>query len=528
MKTKHIFYSALIAVAAFSAVSCDKFLDVMPDNRAELDTEEKIVALLVSAYPDRAFATVAELMSDNTDDYGISYVGTDRFTDQAYRWEEITEDYDENPEGLWGSYYLAIAHANQALQAIEDLGEIETVGMAQAKAEALLCRAYGSFMLVNLFSQAYNKNTKDTDLGIPFLSEPETELNPKYERGTVAEVYDLIQADIEEALPLVGDSNYRVPKYHFNTRAAYAFAARFYAYTEQWQKAIAAADVCLGTSSNYVLRNWSELGSNMSSGDYDVMKYLYIDASANANFMMIAAWSQVAVFFGPYSSYSKYNHGSYIASREDFFGGMPWGSISTQNYYYAPKTYTGAMDRVTLWTLPYLFEYTDPVNGIGYPHTVYPAFFAEETLFNRIEAKIMLHDFDAAAEDMNLWASNMFKNYKAFTATDVINFMKGKDYYTWENPTIKKNIHPVFEYDGEGSDQENMLQFLLYMRRIETQGQGFRWFDIKRYGIEIERREMNADGKVHTVTDVLKVDDPRRAIQIPRKVSDAGLTANPR
>lgn len=527
MKTNLHIYAA-VALLAMTTVSCDKYLDVMPDRRAEVDSAEKVIALNTSAYPDRAFATFTELISDNADNFGIQFIGTDRFADQSWSWEEVTEDYDENPEGLWSAYYMAIANANQSIYSVKEEGIEQTESVKQALAEALLCRAYSHFMLANLFCMPYNEQTKNTDLGIPFLSEPETQLNPKYERGTVAEVYEKIQADIEEALPMIGDMNYTVPKYHFNTKAAYAFATRFYTYTGQWEKAIQAADVCLGTNPKSLLRNWKELGTNPSTGDYNVMKYLYIDANASANLLLCAAWSQVAVFNGPYGSYSKYSHGKHISSNEDFLAGMPWGSISTANYYYAPKVYQGSMDRVTMWTLPYLFEYTDPVNNIGYPHTVYPAFFTEETLLNRVEANIMLGNYTAAVEDLNMWAANTFKTAQTLTKENIVSFINGKDYYTWEKPTIKKHLNPMFAIDSEGSDQEAMIQFLLYCRRIETQGQGFRWFDVKRFGIEIERRIMNENGTVGSVSDVLTVNDPRRAIQIPRKVADAGLTPNPR
>jgi hypothetical protein len=73
-----------------------------------------------------------------------------------------------------------------------------------------------------------------------------------------------------------------------------------------------------------------------------------------------------------------------------------------------------------------------------------------------------------------------------------------------------------------------MLQAVLGFRRIETLQTGLRWFDIKRYGIEIVRRVIGADGKPAKLVDVLKVNDPRRAVQIPSKVVAAGLEANPR
>jgi hypothetical protein len=60
------------------------------------------------------------------------------------------------------------------------------------------------------------------------------------------------------------------------------------------------------------------------------------------------------------------------------------------------------------------------------------------------------------------------------------------------------------------------------LRRIETIHEGLRFQDIKRYGIEISH---NREGLEN---DVLTLDDPRRAIQLPQDVISAGLEANPR
>jgi hypothetical protein len=62
----------------------------------------------------------------------------------------------------------------------------------------------------------------------------------------------------------------------------------------------------------------------------------------------------------------------------------------------------------------------------------------------------------------------------------------------------------------------------LHLRRIETVHEGLRWQDIKRYGIEI------AHNRANTTADILRVDDPRRAFQLPQDVINAGLPANPR
>ena len=60
------------------------------------------------------------------------------------------------------------------------------------------------------------------------------------------------------------------------------------------------------------------------------------------------------------------------------------------------------------------------------------------------------------------------------------------------------------------------------MRRCQMIQEGGRWPDIKRWGIEIAH---NREGMP---ADLLLVDDPRRAFQLPADVIDAGLTPNPR
>ena len=63
---KHKYIIAAVAALA-SLVACDKFLDTMPDNRTEIDSPEKVKALLGAAYSDHIYSMVTELLSDNMD-----------------------------------------------------------------------------------------------------------------------------------------------------------------------------------------------------------------------------------------------------------------------------------------------------------------------------------------------------------------------------------------------------------------------------------------------------------------------------
>ena len=522
--------------------SCNDFLDTLPDNRTEASSEENIQKLLVSAYPTHDHMILTEYASDNVDDMGETNPNTDRFLDQCYGWIDITEGNNQDPEMYWMDLYQCIETANMALEGIEAAGGAITTTQKEMQAEALLCRAYAHFMLANIYAPHYDANDA-TALGISYNLETEKELNPQYQRETVHENYAHIEADLEAALPNVGDSYYDVPKYHFNKNAAYAFAARFYLYYEKYDKVIEYANKVLGTNPTTMLRDWKVLATMPYGSPQQEPTTLHvIDPTINANLLLLTSYSLQGVYCGGYSTGHRYSHSEYVGTNETInrLAGL-WGTASYTSYAFLVKRYSGTnMNAWSQWRLPYLFEYTDPVAGIGYSHTVYNAFTADEVLLNRAEAYIMLKDFDNACADMTTWIRNVASTaYRNFTlTTDRVNSVIGNMAYSYDDAsgtpkasltsTLKKHLNPKFAIDAEGSTQENMIHAVLAMRRYETLHEGKRWFDIKRWGIEIPRRVMDSGGNPLRIDDWLTVDDPRRAIQIPKKVIEAGYQPNPR
>ena len=73
-----------------SLTSCSDFLDTMPDNRAEIDTENKITSLLVSAYPGNTEVVMAEMASDNAMDNSARFTVESEEHEDAYLWNDIT------------------------------------------------------------------------------------------------------------------------------------------------------------------------------------------------------------------------------------------------------------------------------------------------------------------------------------------------------------------------------------------------------------------------------------------------------
>jgi len=521
---KYIAFS-LLAVLAMS--SCDDFLDKNPDDRAELttDPETKIPSLLVSAYPSATPILINEMLTDNVTDNGKQYSST-LTMEELYRFKDVTETGNDSPYQLWNKLYQSVAVANQALDAAEKAGN--PASLKASIAEAKLIRAYSMFTLANTFCMAYNPEKADEYLGLYYPTHVVTDITEAHERGTLRELYAQINKDIEEALPDVSD-NYSAPKYHFNVKAAYAFAARFNLFYMNYQKCVDYADKVLGEIPANVLRKYDAF--SLLAG-VDDMWNSYINSSQSTNLLILSAYSQASVYCGLFSTSNRFRHNQTICSYETIWAGAPWGQGSSNNTLYFAKICYGSNQGVYVPTLPYMFEYTDKVSGIGYSHTVDVVFTCEETLLCRAEAKTMLHDYDGALADMNDWVKSHCREEEGslarptLTAASLNSFYEALDYAPanpegWRDRSIRKEFHPQ-GFVVEAGTQENLLQMILHMRRIDGVSHGTRFMDIKRYGISFSHALSGEDAVVFLPGDL------RGAVQIPSDVMNAGVTPNPR
>ena len=338
-----------------------------------------------------------------------------------------------------------------------------------------------------------------------------------------------------EGLPLISDAEYAVPKYHFNRNAALAFAARFFLYKGEWEKVIKYADELFVGNPAPFLRDWMAIVNYTSAPNDRARKY--IGADENANFLIKTAYSNMGQYATGYTWSGRYRHGARLAEMETYYANAPWGYLSSTSQYKWPiATYNSANQVSRLVPrMPYIFEYTDPVAGTGFYRTVTVEFWAEETLLSRAEAYIMLGRYNEALADVNLWRQNVTVSSLEFTVESANLFFNGINYYDGEGykPTLKHKLNPASQLYDVSSDKtkENMIHLLLYCRRLETLSQGLRWFDVKRWGIDIFRYTLDANSTVSDFANsVVKLpyDDPRRALQIPDDVLVAGYEPNPR
>lgn len=504
---------------------CKKFLDKEPDNRAKLNSPEKVSQLLASAYPQNNYQLMAELSSDNVDDNitnGSDVPSWSTLVENIYRFQDNKGTDEDGPESYWFGCYKAIAAANLALETIAAAPDPENY-QAQ-KGEALVARAYSHFMLVNFFSKFYNATTAGTDKGIPYVTESETVSIKKYERKTVKYVYDMVRKDLLEGLPLIKDEIYSIPKYHFTKSAANAFASRYYLYKKNYDSVIIFAKAAL-PESNIVtyLRPWNTVYTDLPLNGNGSLSAVYSKATENANLLLAESnsWWGYIEFLGKYGLTEEL--GSY-------FTGTAAGNYAPWSFRLATAGGHSIISKTDV-----NFVETSIGSGTGDGWQMVPLFTAEEVLFNLAEAYTYKGQTGNAINLLNKYLSTRIDG---FLPTDNLDEAIVLDYYTsnYGLDELQAGILDIFygigspttiqEYYALTDAQKAVINIILDYRRTEYVHEGMRWFDILRYGFEIEHNIRNNQKEIVDVI-TLSPTNTHRVFEIPATArAQAGLESN--
>ena len=484
-------YAFFFASLAGALNGCDNFLEENPDNRVELDNPDKAAQLLTNAYSNSAY-TFTEWMGDN-----VGYTnGTTKLPehDQAYTWSEFTGIDQDTPSQFWTSTYDAIAHSNEVLAVIDGMAGDRARKQA-VKGEALLTRAYGHFMLVNLFAKHYDPASAASDPGIPYVEEPETVFIKKYTRNTVEEVYDKIENDILQGLELVNGNFYASSgKYHFTRRAALAFASRFYIFKGDINNCLKYSNELLGSDPRIFIKNIPLLlQEKINTEDYVRM---YHDPNDDSNLLLMR---QISNFHLP-----NLGHWPTRQLYSAIFEVNPYGLTDERQ----DPAWVAGENGLAATKYEFLFERSSLTSNVGYNYTIFLGFRGEEVLLNRAECYAHQNNLTSAMADILLLAQRRYR------PTENANV---------ENLTPQQLINGLRGYYGSNNDQLNAIRFVLEERQKEFIHEGMRWFDIRRYHIPVNHMLQN--GSVVT----LEEDDNRKVLQIPKAAIDVGgLEPNPR
>ncbi len=499
-------YSISYCIILFMLASCQKFLEIDPDSTQAITiNQEEIAELLTGAYPSASYFTFLEPRTDN-----ISERKSGKHTqlnEAMFFWEDYEQDDIDTPLHYWNECYRGIANVNQALECLSKI-PVKSDQIKALYGEAFLLRAYLHFMLVNIWSEPYSPANSKVALGIPYVTKSEKEANPLYDRVNVSEVYEHIEKDLKYGISLVDDRFYKNPKFHFNKKAAYAFASRFYLMKGEWDNVIRYSDYVLGNNPKILLRNWNDYNRKF----FFNRKLLYTQyASSNepSNLLLATTESRLA------RSIPQEKYGVTDEIANEIFESHGIEGSTNDKKLHMESLYLFNYDSGKIQNAQYIAKFDEKSSSMSigsYPRDLYVTnvlFSTDEVMFNRMEAYTMLREYDMAINDLNLYMNSKFGITLSASVSDF-------------TQTSSSNYELFSPFYGLSVKQLALIKIIIGFKRQEFLHEGLRWFDIRRFKMPVKRKSK------YPFYHALEKEDPRKLLQIPAEAVKKGLLPNPR
>ena len=489
---KHINKILLPAFLIISMVSCKKSeLDTAPSNGVLpgqiLATTGSITSVLDGAYKGLfAFGANGNGGHDNFGQKAVDIVedlaGIDMVVNSAgYGWFNRDYQYTEwtlidgtnrHTDMYWFLYYNLIKQANQILEQIDATAGTQTE-KDLIKGQALGLRAYAYYYLINLFQQTYKGN--ESKPGVPLYTKSSIEGKA---RGTVAEVYTQIIADLTQAETLLTGKTV-ASKNNMNVNVVQGFRARVALLMEDWPTA---ATYAAKAKTGYTLMTPSQYNATTAFSSINGPEVMWGSLIPSAEATIYASFfSHMDVATGGYASL-----GTQKKITKALYDQIPVGDARKNGF--TPITSTSTTN--------------PPYNQIKERVPV-PGSWAADYIYMRASEMYLIEaEADARAG----------QDGPARTALE----------------TIVKARYPA--YSAASFSGPTLIAEILLQRRIELWGEGFSLIDIKRLKTGLNRPtgagnhgSPNLDANVYTMAD----GDPRMIMRIPKREMDNNPALTP-
>lgn len=393
------------------------------------------------------------------------------------------------PEGRWTShrsetgnlarlpyemYYKVIGNANLAIANIDNAAgpQADRDGV---KGEALALRAWSYFNMVQLYGKRYNGAAKpNAQLGVPLVLTPSTEGLP---RATVEDVYTQINKDLADASALLATATARSFKSHINVNVVKGIQARVALTQQDWAKAETFA---IDARKGFALMTTTQY----QDGFADV---------SNPEWMWgFDHLEDQSEFFGAFHSYISSNYNSSVnrqtpkAMNSLLYNKIPATDIRASMWVKAPTTTNSIV----------------PTGGIRVPYMVQKFRLPGTAPSTSVMGDI---PYMRAAEMYLIEAEAKARQNKDLAASQVLFELVSK-----RDPSYKLSINIG----------TTLLDEILFNRRIELWGEGFRFLDLKRLNQPLNRNGANHNTAAAVIFDVA-VGDVQWEFLIPRRELDA-------
>lgn len=506
-----------LAIAAASVISlttgCKKFLDTerqgvyttdnypYPQGGTPYDTFlfSAYDALRAYNYVSDGFMVVTSIRSDDADkgstptDGGADVIGMDNFP-------ALTNG---RVNSLWTEYFTMIVRCNDILDQVQNNADIIATPEAkiQAEAEARFLRAYSYFVLVRAFGR------------VPKVDKV-LEVASNTPQSSPAEIYAFIESDLQFAaanLPISWDKKFigRSTK-----GAANGILAKVYLYQKKWAQAMAAANLVM-TSGQYDLSvNYKDIFGE--AGENSKESVFEIQGTASAQ-VPTANGIQYASIQGTRGNTAEWNRGwgwnSPSAQLEAAY--EPNDPRKTRTILYSSKA---GDPRLTVYgqTAP-LFPTEVPNEKYNHKVLANPTFIARYNSRSGWWMNVRILRYADVVLMYSEAANEIGGTTNIANALAAVNSIRARARRDLPSTAPAGSLA-----DLNITDQDALRDAIRQERRVELAMEHERFFDIVRWGIDVEA--MRAAGKTNY--------DPNRdrLLPIPQQQIDLSkgvLTPNP-
>ncbi|WP_294239919.1 MULTISPECIES: RagB/SusD family nutrient uptake outer membrane protein [Chryseobacterium] len=487
---KKYIYSFVVIAGLFTLSSCKgDFLETVPTDSvgdvSAVATAENLMAIVNGMHRDlyvrqnsnqgqNGQAGIMIMMDALGEDLVFPSTGNGWYI-TTVRWQDQINENGANDFYPYQFYYALIRNANTII----NLGQNATGDVAiknKAIAEAYAYRAFCHYMLVQLYSIRYANGSNNNQPGVPIQTTLDTA--PKA-RNTVEEVYTQVNLDLDKAIDLLTTYTGRAAKSHFDINVVRGLKARVALTQGNYQ--IAADNAKLARSGYSLMSNAAYLSG--------------FNTLTNNEWM----WGSLIV-----------------ADQTDYFGNF--GAYMSRNYNSTNiRTAPKAINKLLYQKFPSTdvrtknFDPTGQHSTLGLPSTfskfAYTSqkFLAVSTSDSRCDVPLM------RAAEMYLIEAEALARISGKEADSRVVF---NQFMSNRNPSYVASSNTGTAYINE----------ILDSRRIELWGEGFRFLDLKRLNLPLDRGSSTTSNHSPTVVNNIynvPAGDKRWQYLIPKSEIDA-------
>ena len=488
-----IFIGILVVSTVFTACE-EEFLDTYPtdqvsSNAAVLTTDNAETALngihraLYARYRSQGRGGIGAFYI-HIDEAGEDLVSNVSNWTTSYKWIPNYDPTSSYNRANWAMFYQWIANANVLINGVDEAAG-EQADRDAIKGQALLYRAWSHYQVVQLWGNRYVKGGGNDQLGIPLKLDNDT---GPIARSTVEEVYAQINADIDMAITLL-EGYSRPNKSNFDASVAKGLKARIALTQGNWSTA---ASFAVQARAGYTLMDQDTYAEGFQIFSENIDEFMWASQIVEDQ---TDKWA---------------NYGAYI-SRNFSSSAIRGNPRSINNLLYDMISETDV--RKTLWDET--GEHIE-MQASGFPllssHKRFPwtnqKFLAVSNGDSRVDVPHM-----RAAEMYLIEAEALARDNQDGSAAQAL----------YNLTTTRDDDYVLSTNTGQSLIDEIMIQ-----RRIELWGEGFRWYDLKRLNLPLDRTGSNQTVSVAGFMEV-SVGDNMWTWPIPQDEMDANdlMVQNP-